>query len=61
MKPIMNAMTIDEIKGYPRFVFLITDGAVGNEKSVLKFIKAHTQYSRVSSIGIGNACSKDFI
>lgn len=61
MNPLANIMTIDEIKGYPRLVFLLTDGAVSNVTSVLKFIKAHTQYTRVSSIGIGNGCSRDLI
>ena len=61
MNPLASIMTIDEIKGYPRLVFLLTDGAVSNVTSVLKFIKAHTQYTRVSSIGIGNGCSRDLI
>ena len=54
-------MTLDEIKGYPRLVFMLTDGAVGYVTLVVKFIKAHTQYSRISSIGIGNGCSRDLI
>ena len=57
----MNTMTIDEIKGYPRLVFLLTDGGINDVTKVLKFIKGHTQYSRVSTIGIGNGCSKDLI
>jgi von Willebrand factor A domain-containing protein 5 len=54
-------MTIDEIKGYPRLVFMLTDGAVNNVTQVVKFIKAHTQYARINSIGIGDGCSKDLI
>jgi len=40
---------------------MLTDGAVSNVTQVIKFIKSHTQYSRVSSIGIGNGCSRDLI
>ena len=40
---------------------MLTDGAVSNVTSVVKFIKAHTQYSRINSIGIGNGCSRDLI
>lgn len=61
LNPLQNVMTIDEIKGYPRLVFMLTDGAVTNVTSVVKFVKAHTQYSRINSIGIGNGCSRDLI
>jgi len=58
---LSNCMTIDEIKGYPRLIFMLTDGAVTNVTDVIKFIKSHTQYSRVSAIGIGDGCSRDLI
>ena len=45
------------IEGYPRQLFFLTDGAVSDVSSVLKFISKHTQYTRVNSIGIGNGCS----
>ena len=48
-------------KGYPKHVFLLTDGGVSNTQGVLKLIKKKTKYCRVHSIGIGNGASFDLI
>ena len=48
-------------EGYPRHVFLLTDGGVSNTKEVLKIIKQKTKYCRVHSIGVGNGCSLELI
>ena len=47
--------------GYPRSVFLLTDGAVSNTSEVLNLIKANSDKSKVFTIGIGNGCSQQLI
>ena len=49
------------IEGYPRHIFLLTDGGVSNTQGVLNMVKKNTKHSRVHSIGIGNGASYDLI
>ena len=48
-------------KGYPKHVFLLTDGGVSNTEGVLRLIKQNIKYCRVHSIGIGNGASFELI
>ena len=48
-------------KGYPRSVFLLTDGAVSNTHQVLELIKDNSEKARVFTIGVGNGCSPELI
>jgi len=54
-------MGVDPIEGYSRQLFFLTDGAVDDTASVIKFISNHTKYTRVNCIGIGNGCSQALI
>jgi len=56
---ITNCLTT--VDGYPRTIFLLTDGAVDNTKEVLEFIKQNQKNQRVFSIGIGSGCSTELI
>lgn len=47
--------------GYPKHIFLLTDGGVSNTDGVIKLIRTQTKYSRVHSIGIGNGASFNLI
>ena len=48
--------------GYPRFVFLLTDGAVSNTEQVLHLIQSNNNNkAQVFSIGIGSGCSAELI
>ena len=47
--------------GYPRFVFLLTDGAVSNTEQVLRLIQSNNHKAQVFSIGIGSGCSAELI
>lgn len=58
---IQDLVRREVIPGYPRQLFFLTDGAVGNVNEVLRFISKHTQYTRINSIGIGNGCSEQLI
>jgi hypothetical protein len=51
-------LTQKKIHGYPRQLFLLTDGAVPNTEQVIKMVSRNTQYSRVHTIGFGNECSR---
>lgn len=43
--------------GYPRHVFILTDGGVSNTQGVIQMVEKSTKYCRVHCIGIGNGCS----
>ena len=47
--------------GYPRFVFLLTDGDVSNTTQVLQLIQSNSHKAQVFSIGIGSGCSAELI
>lgn len=48
-------------EGYPRHIFLLTDGGVSNTQGVIRMVKKSTKYCRVHCIGIGNGASFDLI
>ena len=48
-------------KGYPRFIFLLTDGGVSNTSKVLDLIKSHNDKAQVFTVGLGNGCSAELI
>jgi hypothetical protein len=56
--PLMNLLMKKPIDGYPKQIFLVTDGNVANTKTVLDMVEANSKYSRVHAIGIGNGASE---
>ena len=58
LTPIVEATEqLAEIRGYPRKVFLLTDGDVTNADSILKYVKKSAIRFRYCSVGIGNGIS----
>lgn len=49
------------MEGYPRHIFILTDGEVSNTEGVIKMVKNNTKYCRVHCIGIGNGASLNLI
>jgi len=47
--------------GYPRFIFLLTDGGVSNTYHVIQLIEENSDRARVFTVGIGNGCSPELI
>lgn len=50
-------------KNYQRNIFLLTDGAVGNQEAIFKLISKSCIYNnqRIFSIGIGSGCSESLV
>ena len=48
-------------EGYPRQVFLLTDGDVSDTNTIIKLVADNTKYSRCHTIGIGDGCSAALI
>lgn len=56
-KPLENILKKEPMKGYPRQIFLLTDGGVGDTTEVINLVARNTRYARVHTIGIGNGAS----
>lgn len=59
--PLRNLITGKPIDGYPKQIFLLTDGGVSNTEGVINMVALNNKYSRVHTIGIGNGCSEELI
>jgi hypothetical protein len=55
--PLQNLLNAKTIEGYPKQIFLLTDGGVSNTEGVIKMVGKNNKYSRVHTIGIGNGAS----
>jgi uncharacterized protein with von Willebrand factor type A (vWA) domain len=60
-KPLAAVLKNPVKKGYPRHVFILTDGTVTNTEQVINIVKEHVKYSRVHTIGVGNGASEALI
>lgn len=61
--PLDTALNAPLSQGYPRSIFLITDGQVWNEDAIVKQVKKATMRDniRVYTVGIGNGVSRNLI
>jgi len=59
--PLEKIFSLPVKKGYPRFIFLLTDGDVTNTQDVLSLIKENKMKAQVFTLGIGNGCSPELI
>ena len=60
-RPLEKILNEKVNEGYPRHIFLLTDGGVSNTEEVISLVKKNTKHSRVYSIGIGNYVSLNLI
>lgn len=61
LNPVTAILNEDIIKGYPKQVFLLTDGEVYNADEIIKVVKKNIKYSRMHTIGIGKDASRKLI
>lgn len=59
--PLANLLTSKPIQGYPKHIFLLTDGEVSNTSSILDMVESNVKYSRVHTIGIGDGASQELV
>lgn len=59
--PLQNILTSKIIEGYPKQIFLLTDGGVSNTQNVIDLVRKSIKYSRVHTIGVGNDVSQALI
>ena len=59
--PLSNILRSKIIEGYPKQVFLLTDGGVSNTQKVIELVKNNVRFSRVHTIGIGSSVSRDLV
>jgi hypothetical protein len=59
--PLLRILQNKVIDGYPKQIFLLTDGGVSNTEGVIQLVGREVKYSRCHSIGIGNGCSEALI
>ena len=59
--PLHNLLRQKPKDGYPKQIFLLTDGGVSNTEEVLKMVGNNSKFARVHSIGIGNGASESLI
>lgn len=57
-RPLQQVLEMPPIKGYPRHVFLLTDGQVRNTESIISLVAQNDKHCRVHGIGIGEGASK---
>ena len=60
-QPLENILKANVIEGYPKQIFLLTDGEVQNTENVIELVRRNIKYSRVHTIGIGNGASESLI
>ncbi|XP_071167550.1 von Willebrand factor A domain-containing protein 5A-like [Mytilus edulis] len=61
LRPLKQIYSNSCKQGYPRQIFLLTDGGVRNTNEVISLAKANNGYTRVFTFGIGDGASTSLI
>lgn len=61
LTPLQTILSREVIEGYPRQIFLLTDGDISNTNSVIELVRKHARQSRIHAIGIGEGVSRYLI
>jgi hypothetical protein len=60
-KPLEDIFKSQLIEGYPKQIFLLTDGGVSDTNQVIDLVRKNTKYSRTHTIGFGSDVSQALI
>ena len=60
-RPLEAIFNEKSIPGYAKQIFLLTDGDVSNDHSVIKLVKDHCKKARVFSLGLGSSASRHLV
>jgi len=61
LKPLEQIFKKEPLEGYPRQLFILTDGEVNNTQQCIDFVRKHANTTRVFTFGIGNEASQDLV
>ena len=61
LRPLEDIYGRPAIEGYPRQVFILTDGQVGNTNTVIGLVKKNVHKARVFTFGIGEGASTSLV
>ena len=60
-EPLEAIFNETSISGYAKQIFLLTDGHVSNDDSVIKLVKENSNKARVFSLGLGSSASRHLV
>jgi hypothetical protein len=61
LRPLQEVLQSKPKEGYPRQLFILTDGEVGNTQACVDFVRKHADTTRVFTFGVGNDASQDLV
>lgn len=60
-EPLFEQLSSKLIEGYPKYIYLLTDGDVSDTNGVISMVGKNNKNVRVHTIGIGSHVSRDLI
>jgi uncharacterized protein YegL len=61
LKPLEEVLRAKTKEGYPRQLFILTDGEVDNTNACVAFVRKHADTTRVFTFGVGNDASQELV
>lgn len=61
MKPLQEILKSPTVEGYPRQLFILTDGEVSNTQECIDYVRKNSHTTRVFTFGIGNEASQELV
>lgn len=61
LTPLSQVLQTKPKEGYPRQLFILTDGEVSNTQECINFVRQHSDTTRVFTFGIGRQASADLV
>lgn len=61
LRPLREVLQSKPKEGYPRQLFVLTDGEVSNTQECINFVRKHSDTTRVFTFGIGNEASQELV